>query len=803
MGRHVFLGRPPWLWLLAASIVLLGAGVGAFLGLRRAEPQRTAPPPPAAPTSPQELLQLLAEANWRRHLDDPQGAFRSEAAGRAAAPEVLEAALAEARKSPDWWMQAAGVELEGQTRGFPLPSGWAQRVTVWPPDGGGGEWPELIDVDTGQTLHFAPPLESLRVASAAWSPHFDRLALIAVTPRSATLWIADLIQSRLFCLPVLLESPRPFEPNPARRERYAAWPPPVWSPDGQSLAVATGSGPDVWTLFLDAATGRVQRWMPAFTVSGWSADGRRLWLANRLGQIDLHTGRLTFFENASAPPGAAFGQAWWSPTGRYLLRQVPSEAGAPQIEWIDWQTARRQRLASRSTAPPAWSCDGTRFLICGSATATGRVQLLIYDADAQLLGEASGETPIAAEDWFRWTRDGRLVRGHGNDVQVVWPPASRRQVGTLVRTPTPWPPPWLEPVDRPSPREVGAAVAQLPPRAVDWPREGELIAFFSDRAGGATLWLARRDGSLLNTGLPARWITAAALGYPLALARQALCLTLAIPSSRAPAPPLFPGTDRQGWLFDLAHPAVHLLDSCWQAVWSPDGQGLLTARPTFQQTWTSQLLHWNRSAEGPPTAARLPGQPVGFLPLRWRADGWILGSDLQGRVPLALRADGRAAPYRGTLPPAADQLCDWSPDGSLVAYLDAAGTLYVAYLDSQGRSLQVAQTPCGGCAQARFSPDGHLVAFTSTEPTGIPALYLMSLSPPRVQRLTTDEIWQMDSALYHAEPAWTSDGGLLFIRRPLRAGQGQGDILWLNPARTQIFNLTQAPANYWGLSCSP
>jgi hypothetical protein len=61
----------------------------------------------------------------------------------------------------------------------------------------------------------------------------------------------------------------------------------------------------------------------------------------------------------------------------------------------------------------------------------------------------------------------------------------------------------------------------------------------------------------------------------------------------------------------------------------------------------------------------------------------------------------------------------------------------------------------------------------------------------------------MDYARYHAEPAWTADGGLLFITRELRGGQSQGDVWWLNPARTQMVNLTQAPANYWGLRCSP
>jgi Tol biopolymer transport system component len=821
--------RRKWLWFLLVPFVLGGVGGGAFWWLRRPAAERTPEVPTVAvPTTAEEALKLLGEANWRRHADDPRGASQCEAAVRAAPPEVLAATLAQARQSQDWWMQAAGVELEGQTAGFPLPAGWAARAAVWPPAGPLGEWPELIDVDTGQRLRFAPPLDHLAVASAAWSPEFGRLAYVAVTPRGATLWIADLLRSRLRCLPVSLQGPAPFDAGPIQRTRYAAWSPPAWSPDGTSLAVATTVGPDPWTLFLDPATGQAQRWLPAFTVSGWSADGRSLWLDNRLGYLDLSAGRLTFFENASAPPGPASGPAWWSPAGRYLLRQTPSAYGVPQVEWIDWQRQRRSLVAYLSTVSPTWSPDGTRFLVCGSTTFPMKPRLLVYDSAGQLLEDATGDPPLAVDDWFRWTRDGRIVRGHGSNVRVVWPADRARAVGQLAVTPTRWPPPWTVPPDRPQPGEVGAAVARLPRRVTEQPRgrslepgKGELIAFFSDRAGASTLWLARRDEaveqpgvraaerhgvrSLLNTGLPAQWITAATVGPPLALTRPALCITLSVQSDRITPLNFPPGTDRQGWLLDLARPAVHLLDSCWQAAWSPDGRDLLTTQLTFGQAWTSDLLRWRPTADGPPTAARVPvkGAVVAFLPLRWRADGWILGTDLLGRVPLALRVDGRAPLYRGSLPQDVDQLCDWSPDGSHVAYLDAAGTLRVAHLDAQGQARLVAKTPWGGCAHARFSPDGQSVAFTSTEPVGVPALYVLSLATQQGQRLTMDETWQMDYARYHAEPVWTADGGLLFITRELRGGQGQGDVWWLNPARTQMLNLTQAPANYWGLACSP
>ena len=99
----------------------------------------------------------------------------------------------------------------------------------------------------------------------------------------------------------------------------------------------------------------------------------------------------------------------------------------------------------------------------------------------------------------------------------------------------------------------------------------------------------------------------------------------------------------------------------------------------------------------------------------------------------------------------------WSADGTMLLYQDVdpktAFDLWVLPLTGDKKPRPVVRSPFNDM-QGRFSPDGHWIAYTSTE-TGRPEIYVLSF-PTAAQRIPI-------STASGSRPRWRRDGRELFF----------------------------------------
>ena len=120
------------------------------------------------------------------------------------------------------------------------------------------------------------------------------------------------------------------------------------------------------------------------------------------------------------------------------------------------------------------------------------------------------------------------------------------------------------------------------------------------------------------------------------------------------------------------------------------------------------------------------------------------GPGFGGRL-FVIRVDGRG--LRGLTPPTAKVVSyAWSPDGSLIAYIDQRASLWLVRPDGSGRRLRLPASQLGSVGLS-WSPDGEEIAIVSPGPSpssrgvgcGDLALYIVAIgggppkrvSPPR------------------------------------------------------------------------
>ena len=162
--------------------------------------------------------------------------------------------------------------------------------------------------------------------------------------------------------------------------------PPVWSPDGQSIAFVAYEGKNrraAYTIGVDST--RLTRISDALNAPGWSPDGQRIALVAPVEMDDgLEAVLYTFAADGSDPvmlaavgPVEGFtwrrdGVSWrggvsWSPDGSEILidnlaTRVASDGSFVINMWpIDWTVKRYPRDLSPVAA--AWSPDGSRLAI--------------------------------------------------------------------------------------------------------------------------------------------------------------------------------------------------------------------------------------------------------------------------------------------------------------------------------------------------------------------------------------------------------------------------------------------------------
>ena len=134
----------------------------------------------------------------------------------------------------------------------------------------------------------------------------------------------------------------------------------------------------------------------------------------------------------------------------------------------------------------------------------------------------------------------------------------------------------------------------------------------------------------------------------------------------------------------------------------------------------------------------------------------------------------------------------WSPNGAMLAVPDEEHGLWLVALDG-APARRIAVDPIAAIRDARFSPDGRRLAFSTTRATGGQALHLLDLGSGR--EIVATPPLESDHA-----PAWSADGRTLFFLsarhdRPVLADRDEGpDIATAESDGIYRVGLPTAPA---------
>ena len=134
-----------------------------------------------------------------------------------------------------------------------------------------------------------------------------------------------------------------------------------------------------------------------------------------------------------------------------------------------------------------------------------------------------------------------------------------------------------------------------------------------------------------------------------------------------------------------------------------------------------------------------------------------------------LRALTPGRPADGTSVPGFDDSAAFSPDGSLIAYVHAEGTVandelqhsdvYVMHADGSGaRRITHYAAYSGDSGGIAWSPDGRRLVVGRSTPAGTSALYVMGVDGSGSRRLTPTALGAGGS------PDWTAHGDLIAFR---------------------------------------
>jgi Tol biopolymer transport system component len=159
---------------------------------------------------------------------------------------------------------------------------------------------------------------------------------------------------------------------------------------------------------------------------------------------------------------------------------------------------------------------------------------------------------------------------------------------------------------------------------------------------------------------------------------------------------------------------------------------------------------------------RLTSGPASSLTPVWSPDGRHIAyrNNATGTWKLYSRLVDGSAPPMGPLIASdeADWPASWSPDGGVLAFVRASDTtsddIWMLPLDGDHQPRPFLRTPADESG-ARFSPDGHWLAYTSVDSEG-PQVYVVPYPGPG-QRI------QVSTEGGHA-PQWNPKGGELFYR---------------------------------------
>jgi eukaryotic-like serine/threonine-protein kinase len=190
---------------------------------------------------------------------------------------------------------------------------------------------------------------------------------------------------------------------------------------------------------------------------------------------------------------------------------------------------------------------------------------------------------------------------------------------------------------------------------------------------------------------------------------------------------------------------------------SPDGRRLARTRievmPGRPDLWVEDLVRG--------TQVRANHEPIALLPV-WSPDGERLAyraGFITNNVLTIAAADGTGAVSTVECPGQRCDPTDWSPDGRwllVTVHAERDQDVWMLPIDGNGSARPLLVQPFPE-HDARFSPDGRLVAYVSDE-TGRPEVSVQTIDGPRRREVI--------SVAGGDQPVWSRDGRELFFVDP-------------------------------------
>ena len=505
---------------------------------------------------------------------------------------------------------------------------------------------------------------------------------------------------------------------------------PVWSPDGQELAVVDYLPAGSRLRLVDVATLSTVRIYP-FSVGGglaWSPNGR--WIAasgecsgsacppgssgetGALIRIDVATGEVVQLDLQSGQAGGPRDPAW-SPDSRQIAfvrwgsgcRRFGGSGGCGSDVFAanaDGSNHRQlNRVTDQSADQPAWSPDGS-WISWRAVDPTGS------------RGDAATSHGITLEH-----PDGtgeRLIAGAGT-VGYAWGPGSDRMwlavQASGASTAILWEAPLIDP--------AGAIDVSLDPASVygpgglsfDWQplANGRTAAALPSQpvptavaeltqvtpAPAATANLAKRWPTLRTIAQDSCSLVNVSVGSPDFTTIANLCDPAADGWSGSWSPTGSAFAIVQGGTLMIYHPDGHenrILDGMPGidgVSWSPDGSWLSVTGGAH-----SYVLRPDGSG-----MREIPGMPS------WSPDGRTMAISRPDGVLLVGSSEGPGLVAIGSIPGPTT----WSPDGSRLGFM-RDGNLWTVAIDGTD-ARNVTALPLGGASWATWSPDGRWIAVSA------------------------------------------------------------------------------------------